>query len=128
MSDINVLIVDDEPDYSETMEFWLLAKGYKVAAVPSGMAALDYLKNNPAPHIVFLDILMPGMDGIETLEELRKIYPRLPVIMVTAYASDEKKNEAKKLGANGFFSKTDDLGQAARMIKSVMEKLEKIKG
>ena len=127
MSDIKVLIVDDEPDYSETMEFWLMAKGYDVSAVASGSDAMAYLANEPLPDIVFLDILMPGMDGIETLKEIRKVHPKLPVIMVTAYASDERKEAAKKLGANGFFAKADDLSLAATLIKNVMERLENIK-
>ena len=123
MAGLKVLIVDDERDYSETMEFWLMAKGYDVRAVPSGMEAIDYLSDNPASDIVFLDILMPGMDGIETLAEIKKIRPDLPVIMVTAYASEERKEEAKRLGAAGFFAKSDDLSLAARLIKSALEKI-----
>ena len=127
MSDIKILIVDDEPDYSETMEFWLMAKGYDVSAVASGSDAITYLANEPLPDIVFLDILMPGMDGIETLKEIRVAHPKLPVIMVTAYASDERKEAAKRLGVNGFFAKADDLSLAAMLIKNVMERLEDIK-
>ncbi len=124
MSDIKILIVDDEEDYSETMEFWLMAKGYDVSTVSSGIKAIEYLKTGELPHIVFLDILMTGMDGIETLIEIRKSHPRLPVVMVTAYASDEKKDAAKKIGASGFFSKADDFSQAARLIKLTLEKIE----
>ncbi len=128
MVGLKVLIVDDERDYSETMEFWLMAKGYDVSAVPSGMEAIDFLSNNPAPDIVFLDILMPGMDGIETLAEIKKVRPDLPVIMVTAYASEERKEEAKRLGAAGFFTKADDFSVAARLIKSTLEKIENSDG
>ncbi len=124
MADLKLLIVDDERDYSETMGFWLMAKGYEVMAVPSGREAIDFLSTKPAPDIVFLDILMPGMDGIETLAEIKKIRPDLPVIMVTAYASEETKNEAKRLGASGFFAKADDFSLAARLIKSTLEKIE----
>jgi CheY-like chemotaxis protein len=87
------------------------------------MEAIDFLSNNPIPDIVFLDILMPGMDGIETLAEIKKIRSDLPVIMVTAYASEERKEEAKRLGAVGFFAKSDDLSLAARLIKSALEKI-----
>ncbi len=128
MVDLKVLIVDDERDYSETMEFWLMAKGYDVSTVPSGSDAIDLLSNNPAPDIVFLDILMPGMDGIETLAEIKKMRPDLPVIMVTAYASEERKEEANKLGAAGFFAKADDFSLAARLIKSTLEKIENSDG
>ena len=124
MAGLKILIVDDERDYSETMEFWLMAKGYDVRAVPSGMEAIAFLSDNPEPDIVFLDILRPGMDGIETLSKIKEISPELPVIMVTAYASEERKEEASRLGAAGFFAKADDFSLAARLIKSTLEKIE----
>ena len=123
MSGLKILIVDDERDYSETMGFWLMAKGYDVKTVTSGKAAIEYLSGQGMPDIVFLDILMPGMDGIETLAEIKKILPSLPVIMVTAYASDERKEAARSLGAAGFFAKADDFSLAARLIKGTLENI-----
>jgi CheY-like chemotaxis protein len=120
MSQIEILLVDDEADYAETMAFWLKAKGCKVRGVMSGEEALSELKMG-LPQVVFLDILMPGMDGIETLKKIRIDHPTLPVIMVTAYASEEKKEEAQRLGVTGFFPKGDDFTQAARLIDTALK-------
>ncbi len=120
MGQVEILLVDDEVDYGETMAFWLKAKGYKVKAVSSGEEALSQLKVS-LPQMVLLDIMMPGMDGVETLKKIRSDYPTLPVIMVTAYASEEKKEEAQSIGVIGFFPKGDDFTQAARLIDQALQ-------
>jgi two-component system nitrogen regulation response regulator NtrX len=119
MDPIEVLLVDDEADYAETMAFWLKAKGYKVTTASNGEEALSQLKAK-IPRIVFLDILMPGMDGIETLRRIRENHPDLPVIMVTAYASEDKMQIATALGAVGFFPKAADFSQAAKLIDQAL--------
>ena len=119
---IRVLLIDDETDYSETMGFWLMAQGYRVRTVPSGSEGILALREE-VPDVVFLDMLMPGMNGIETLAAIRDITPDLPVVMVTAYASPEKKREAIRLGAAGFFSKSEDFSEAARLIKETLDNL-----
>ncbi len=121
---VKVLIVDDERDYSETMEFWLMAKGYEVTALESGAEALRYLEDNSPPDIIFLDVLMPGMNGLETLRLLKEAYPGLPVIMVTAFSTGKAMAEAKRLGAAGVFGKADDFAQAARLIKETLEMMD----
>lgn len=122
MAAVEILLVDDETDYAETMAFWLKAKGYQVVTAPNGEEALARLAER-TPAIVFLDILMPGMDGIETLRRIRTTHPRLPVIMVTAYASEERMQEAQSLGAVGFFPKAADFSQAATLIARALEGL-----
>jgi CheY-like chemotaxis protein len=120
MDTIHVLLVDDEADYAETMAFWLKAKGYRVTTAASGEEALEQLKAN-RPGIVFLDVMMPGMDGIETLRRIRTEHPDVPVIMVTAYASEEKMQEARTLGAVGFFEKSSDFSLAAKLIDGALK-------
>lgn len=120
MDPIEVLLVDDEADYAETMAFWLKAKGYGVTTASNGEEALSWLKVK-IPRIVFLDILMPGMDGIETLQKIRVDHPNLPVIMVTAYASEERMAAAAALGAVGFFPKAADFSQAAKLIDQALQ-------
>jgi two-component system nitrogen regulation response regulator NtrX len=122
MALVEILLVDDEADYAETMAFWLKAKGYRVMTAASGEEAVARLATH-TPAIVFLDILMPGMDGIATLRQIRKTHPRLPIIMVTAYASEERMQEAKRLGALGFFPKAADFSQAATLIAQALEGL-----
>lgn len=119
---LDILLIDDETDYSETMAFWLMAKGHTVRCASSGEDGVKAIENR-CPHIVLLDMLMPGMDGIETLKKIRQEHPSLPVIMVTAYAEEEKKIEAQLLGVSGFFSKGDDFSEAARLIAGAINKI-----
>jgi CheY-like chemotaxis protein len=105
---IRVLLVDDEPDFVESMSLWLKAKGYSVLVASSGEEAIKIIKEQ-APQIVFLDIKMPAMDGIETLRRIREFNQRIPVIMITAYADEEKLAKAQRLNISGFFSKDEDV-------------------
>ncbi len=120
---VKILLIDDETDYSETVSFWLMANGYQVRAVSSGMDGLKAIKEE-APDIVFLDFLMPGMDGIETLREIRIKNTELPVIMVTAYAAEEKMKEAEKMGISGIFSKGAELSEAAKLISDTLRNMK----
>ena len=89
---LRVMVVDDEPRFREVLEEYLGAKGLEVLAVPSGEKALEAA---PAfrPHLVLLDLLMPGWGGLETLRRLRLEHPDARVIMVTAI---EDLNTARK--------------------------------
>lgn len=116
---INILLIDDETDYSEMMAFWLMAHGYSVRSVTSGEEGLKALREN-LPDVVFLDMQMPEMDGVTTLGKIRKEMQDIPVIMITAYATEEKKQEAEQIGVNGFFSKGDDFINAAKMMSDIL--------
>jgi DNA-binding NtrC family response regulator len=122
-SDIKILIVDDEKDFLETMGFWLKSKGYSVEMAGSGYEAVDKIKNR-VPDVVFLDVVMPGMDGVETLREIRKAHPDLSVVMVTAHTSNKRITEAEELGVSGFFRKSADFSHAANMIQVCLDKLK----
>ena len=124
MPDIKVLLIDDETDYSETMGFYLRAKGYDVKTTSSGRDGIEEIKRE-RPDIVFLDFLMPEMDGVETLSGIRVIDKELPVIMVTAYASDEKVQTAKGYGISGIFPKAEDFTVAARLVGEALKDMKR---
>ncbi|MDD5434002.1 MAG: response regulator [Nitrospira sp.] len=119
MGIINILLIDDETDYSETMGFWLMANGYSVRTASSGREGIDAIKDE-IPDIVFLDMQMPCMDGITTLSNIRMECPTLSIIMVTAYAAEEKKQEAERIGVSGFFLKGEDFTKAAKLIADIL--------
>jgi len=121
---ISILLIDDEADYSETMRFWLMANGYNVRSASSGMDGLEEVKKE-RPDIVFLDMQMPDMNGIETLREIRRLYPVIPVIMVTAYATDEMKGDTLEIGVSGFFEKGENFKEAARLISEVLREIKR---
>lgn len=123
---IEILIVDDEKDFVATMEFWLKSQGYHVQTAFNGQDAVNIIKKQP-PHIVFLDINMPEMDGIETLRRIREIDSELPVVMITAHGTDDNRGEAHKLRANAFFDKSKDFYEADHIIKSILHFFVKAK-
>lgn len=122
----NILLIDDESDYSETMGFYLKAKGHRVRTAPSGESGLEEI-GRELPEVVFLDFMMPGMDGVEALRRIRGFAPKLPVIMVTSYASDDLVREANRLGISAIFQKADDFSLAARLIQDALDAKDSFK-
>lgn len=118
---ISVLLIDDEKDYSATMGFYLKAKGFRVRCADSGRAGLEQIEADP-PDIVFLDFLMPGMNGVETLRCIREIAPSLPVVMVTSYAGAEQMAQARSLGIEDIFAKAGDFSVAASIVSHALSK------
>ena len=124
---INVLMVDDETDFLEPVAFWLKSKGYAVTTLTSGVEAVEHIKH-AAPDVVFLDINMPGIDGIETLRRIRALNRDLPVVMVTAAYQDEKNiTRASTLGIAGFFPKNNSLSELVRVIETCLRVHSKLK-
>lgn len=117
-----ILCVDDEPMILELMKAQLAPRGYGVFVAPNGPTALRLVKEI-RPQIVLLDIMMPGMDGIEVLTEILKIDPNVGVIMVTAIADCETCQEAVKLGAYDYITKPIDFDylETTILVKYVMQ-------
>jgi CheY-like chemotaxis protein len=102
MSEVCVLVVDDEPGMRETLVEILSASGYRVSAVADGDAALDALRSDPF-DVVLMDIRMPGRDGVSVLQELGG--PPPPVILMTAYARAERIREGLEAHAFAVMTK-----------------------
>ena len=115
---LNILLVDDEPDFMEPLAFWLRAKGYYVLIADIGEKAIQMVKEQK-PHIVFLDIVMPCMDGIEILRRIREFDQELPVIMLTAFP--ETKEFLQDLKFSGFLAKDEDFEKLQDTIESVLK-------
>lgn len=94
----SVLIVDDEPSILKTLGGLLSDEGFEVITAPNGYEALKIIDAEP-PDLVLLDIWMPGIDGIETLKEIRKENPYIQVIIITGHGTIETAVKATKLGA-----------------------------
>ena len=99
-----ILVVDDEQEVCNMLKKFLIKKGYEVFTALNGEDALSALKKE-RPHIVLLDIIMPKMDGIECLDQIRKIDKEVGVIMVTAVKQEEVGKQAMKLGAFDYITK-----------------------
>jgi DNA-binding NtrC family response regulator len=120
MAKRKILIVDDEPDFLSVMSARLEANDYEVTTAANGEEALSHIKNDN-PDAVLLDILMPGMDGLEVLRKIRKMDESLPVYIITAFSTDERFKTANRLGASGFIVKTDDLAKEVDNITSALD-------
>lgn len=116
-----ILVVDDE----ESMRFFLrealCKQNYEVDSASDGKEALD-LAHRVNYDCVIMDIRMARMNGIETLQEMRKIHPEVPVIMMTAYGSRQVAIETIQKGAYDFFSKPFDLAEMRIVVKRALEK------
>lgn len=131
MNELNVLIVDDERDYLDTLKKRLEKRGLKITGIENGEEALEWLKCNFV-DVVLLDVRMTGLDGIQVLREIKKQYPLTEVIMLTGHASTEVAIEGMELGAFDYLMKPVDFDellykiQDAHRKKSIQE--EKIRG
>ena len=103
-----VLVVDDEVDFLETLLKRLRRREIDVEGVESGERALERLDRNPV-DVVILDVRMPGMDGIQTLKEIKARYPLIEVIMLTGHASLEAAIQGMELGAFDYLMKPIDI-------------------
>ncbi|MBL7175429.1 MAG: response regulator [Desulfobacteraceae bacterium] len=101
---IKVLLVDDEKDFVEMLSLRLNEVGEKAFAAYSGKECLETLKEKGV-EVVILDIKMPGMDGIETLREIKRQFPLVEVIMLTGHGTTETAVEGMKLGAFDYLLK-----------------------
>jgi DNA-binding NtrC family response regulator len=122
MDSFRVLIVDDEEDFTETMVNRLLKRNLEAEGVLSGEEALESMKKKLF-DVVVLDIKMPtGMDGIETLREIKKVQPLAEVILLTGHASVETSIEGMKLGAFDYLLKPVTLEDLMVKLAQAFEK------
>src|SRR5881396_3552772 len=101
----SILVVDDEEGIRNYLKTLLKLKGYDVNAVASGKEAIEYFTTNPPPGLVLLDILMPEIDGLETLKRLRKAEKELPIIMLSCIGETRTIVEAMRSGATDYLNK-----------------------
>ena len=99
-----ILVVDDESAVCKTLKKFLEKKQYVVSTSLSGEDAIKKVKAE-SPHAVLLDIRMPGMDGVEALQKIKKINNKINVVMITAVNDDEVGNECLKMGACDYITK-----------------------
>ncbi|MGE4170418.1 MAG: response regulator [Candidatus Margulisiibacteriota bacterium] len=111
-----ILVVDDDQSITSIFEFILGQAGYKTLSASSGQTCLDLLASHPTIDLVFLDVKMPGMSGIETFKEIQKINPTLLVVMMTGYSIDELLKEAFELGAYGVIYKPFDVEEVLSIV------------
>jgi DNA-binding NtrC family response regulator len=121
MEGFRVLLVDDEADFLDTLVKRMNKRNVSAHGVGSGEDAIAYLDRNEV-DVVVLDVKMPGMDGIETLREVKKKFPLTEVIMLTGHASMEVAIEGMELGAFDYLMKPIDLDDLLYKIEDAYKK------
>lgn len=123
---IDILIVDDQVGIRRLLFEALADEGYLVKMAGGGAEALKILSST-LPSLVLLDMKMPGMTGLETLNEIRKHYGHLMVVMMTAYGEVEIMDQTKGLGVKHFLNKPFDLDEVRVLVKGLLSEVEGLK-
>ncbi len=115
-----LLLVDDEERFRTTLAKRLREKGFEVADLGSGMEAIDYIKENSV-DIIVLDIKMPGLDGIETLTEIKKSNPGIEVVLLTGHGTVDTAIEGMRSGAYDYLMKPCEIDNLVLKINGAFE-------
>src|SRR5258707_2341563 len=101
----NILLVDDEPGMLRYIRTLLEVDDHDVETASTGEEAIELVQKGLTPTLVLLDLLMPGIDGLETLEGLRKLQPNVKVVMLSCVNDTKKVVQAIRLGATDYITK-----------------------
>ncbi len=121
MKGSRILLVDDETVFTTNVSKLLTSRGYRVTAVNSGDAAIQELENGDF-DVVVLDLKMPGMDGLTTLKEIKKLDLFTQTLILTGHGSIDTALEAVKLGAYDYLTKPCEINELVEKIEGAWQK------
>jgi DNA-binding response OmpR family regulator len=122
-----ILIVDDEKDLLGILSLRFSSWGFDVLTAANGEDAIKLVKEK-SPDAVILDVVMPKMDGIQTLRAIRSFNKEIPVLMLTAYTDDENMKSTMQLGISGFIPKGPEGMEASQVIRTILAGTKGLKG
>ncbi len=121
MKGARILLVDDEVEFTENMTRLLVSRGYHVTAVNSGDSAIKALSQDKY-DVMVLDLKMPGMDGITTLREVKKLQLFTETLILTGHGAVSTALKAMKLGAYGYLTKPCEVDELVEKIEGAWDK------
>jgi len=123
---IKILVVDDEADFRQILKFWLESKGYAVVTADNGEDSLKKTKEEN-PDLIFMDLRMPVMDGVEAIKRIREFNQEVPIIVISAFVEDPKVKEVLDYNISGEFYKGEDFDKSFVLLESVLRTHKKLK-
>lgn len=117
--DFYIMVVDNEQDFLDSICYWFTSQGYRVEALTSGAEALAKIREKK-PGVIFINIQMPQQEGLTTLSQIKDIAADVPVIMLSAFGSEDMSIDAFKMGVNGFFDKSSNFYQAEHLMNTLV--------
>jgi DNA-binding NtrC family response regulator len=121
MDKMKLMLVDDEERLLSSIAKLLSKKGIDVVTATSGAEAIEKLRHQNI-HVVILDVKMPGMDGNETLVEIKRLFPMVEVIMLTGHATVESAVDGLKFGATDYLMKPIGIDELIQKAEEAFEK------
>jgi DNA-binding response OmpR family regulator len=115
---VSIVVVDDDTAWLADLETWLAHEGFQVVGISRGEWVLEAVDFHE-PDVVVVDLQLPGVDGLDILGQLRRRWPSLPVIVMTAFGGGEVEERVRRLGAAAYFDKPfrlENLVAALRLI------------
>ncbi len=118
---IRLLMVDDERDFLHAVEPGLSRRGFDVTLAETGMTALDILAQEEF-DVVVLDVKMPGLDGVDTFREIKRMAPDVPVVLLTGHGSIQQAFETSREGVHEYLTKPCDVEEIARVLREAAQR------
>ena len=121
-----ILLVDDEKEFVQTLSERLQTRNLESSIVYDGEQALDFVSQNQT-DVMVLDLMMPGINGIEVLRRVKKDFPNVEVIILTGHGSDKEKAISEELGAFAYLQKPVDIDVLAKVMRDAYQKINRLK-
>jgi CheY-like chemotaxis protein len=118
---MEILIVDDEPQVADVLSRSLTRQGHRTSVVHSGQEAIERVRHT-APDAMFLDVSMPGMNGLDVMAEVKRIKPTLAIVVITGHATPDQVDQVRALGAVDVIQKPSALTYYHRAIERLHAK------
>jgi two-component system, OmpR family, response regulator MprA len=119
---VKILVVDDERAVRESLRRALELEGYEIELAENGAQALERLRSEPEPDAMVLDVLMPGVDGLEVSRTLRRDGSKLPILMLTARAQIDDRVEGLDAGADDYLTKPFALEELLARVRALLRR------
>jgi len=120
LESLNILVVDDEPNIRRALQALFAPEGHTVFTAENGQRALEYAKLQPI-DVLICDLIMPGMSGVEVLQQVKRLHPQCVAIILTAYGTIRSAVEATRCGAFDYLQKPFDIDEIKLTVKRALE-------